>query len=455
MLCLEASQYTLHAVRSFVRRVGTMAALKVCLCIRCLVHAGSKASMLSAGSGYQADSDSNSDVPVEPHTAPASLSAPASPTRIDPSAGATHSKAADESSESDGQVGETGAAESEAKPSTPASLLGKIGNSVWGAVGALTGHPTESSEPAEDSKASAQPEDAEHLHSPSTAIQQAGAPEEEASSVPEPAAGKEADLPEVDSGYEAGEEGPVQAGPEVLSQPAPKGASHTEHRADGGSPHAVQPSTSSQQDTMGTDAVGTQPQHDADPLTDLTSESAAESGAGTLGMAGVQQGDSTGYSGFQEPLHVHTDPASSKRGISGVGNDQPGSASKRARGDSTVAKLINTFDSPKSGEGSPNCSAHVSQVCNGRGQMTALVMLVLLSTLKLEMCMSWRLCSLHLAATGCAYFGYKLANMNSTADQWVDELHSNQIRCSTPFVNTSLLLHCTQLRQVVPLMPTV
>lgn len=308
--------------------------------------------MLSARSGYQADSDSNSDVQVEPPTARPNLPAPASPTRTDASAGPTCFRAADESSESDGRVGET-EAESEAKPSPPPSLLGKIGNTVWGAVEAITGHSTESSEPAEDSKASAQTADTEHLHLPSTASQKADAPE--AGDVSAPAAGREADSTQVDSGYEAGEEGPVQAGPGGLSQPASEAALEAEARADGGSPPAVEPSTASQEDPVGTSAL---PGHEADSSTESASKSAADSAAesaGTPGMVGLQQGYPAGS---QEPLHVHTDPASSKRGISGVGNDQPGSASKRARGESTVAKLINAFDSPKSGRAFLHCSRY-------------------------------------------------------------------------------------------------
>lgn len=303
--------------------------------------------MLSAGSGYQADSDSNSDVPVDPQTAANNLSTP--PLPKDTFAGATHTRAADEPvSESDGRVAETGA-ESEEKPSTPSSMLGKIGNSVWGAVEAITGHSTEPTESVDDSKASAHTADADGLHAESspTASQKAGTPH--AGVLSEPAAAKEAELTQVDSGYEAGEEGPVQAGPEGPSQVAPERSPadfESEHNLDGfrASPPAVRTSTGPQLDAVGTSAMGLQPPHDVD-------SSAAEAG----GMAGSQHGYSAPTLGvFQEPLHVHMDPANSKRGISGIGSEQPGSASKRARGYSTAAKLTNTFDSPNSGR---NCGS--------------------------------------------------------------------------------------------------
>ena len=301
--------------------------------------------MLSAGSGYQADSDSNSDVPVDPQTALTNLSSPPSPTRTDAFAGATHTTAADEPSKSDNQVPET-AAELEQTPSTPSSMLGKIGDTVWGAVEAISGHPTESSESVDDSKASAQTADADgpHAELPPAASQTASTPH--ADSLSEPAAAKQAELTQVDSGYEAGEEGQVQAGLEGPSQAAPERSLtglESERSLNGfkASP-ATRTSTVPQPDAIGTSATGMQPpQHAAS-----YSESAAESG----GVAGSQDRYSAPTSGvFQEPLHVHTDPANSKRGINGVGSEQPGSASKRARGDSTVAKLINTFDSPNSG----------------------------------------------------------------------------------------------------------
>lgn len=314
--------------------------------------------MLSAGSGYQADSDSNSDVPVDPQTAPTNLSLLPSPTRMDTSAGVTRSRAADEPSESDGQVTKT-ALESEEKPSTPSSMLGKIGDTVWGAVEAITGHSTEPAGSVDDSKASAQTADTDDLHAESlpAASQKAGAPQ--AGNLSEPAAAKEAELTQVDSGYEAGEEGPVQAGPEGPSQAAlersPAGF-ESEHSLNGfrASPPAVKTSTVLQPDPVGTASMDLQPPHDADSYT----ESAAESG----GLTSSQHGNSAPASGpgvFQEPLHVHTDPVNSKRGISGVGSEQPGSASKRARGDSPVTKLINTFDSPNSGSMSGS-----SHACN-------------------------------------------------------------------------------------------
>ena len=301
--------------------------------------------MLSAGSGYQADSDSNSDVPVDPQTAANNLSTPPFPK--DTFAGATRTRAADEPvSESDGRVAETGG-ESEEKSSPPSSMLGKIGHTVWGAVEAITGHSAEPADSVDDSNASAKTADTDNLHAESSpaASQKTGTPH--AGGLSEPAAAKEAELTQVDSGYEAGEEGPVQAGPEGPSQAAlersPAGF-ESEHNINGfrASPPEVRTSTVPQQDAVGTGAMGIQAPCDAESYT----ESAAESG----GMAGSQHGYSAPASGvFQEPLHVHTDPANSKRGISGIGSEQPGSASKRARGDSTVAKLINSFDSPNSG----------------------------------------------------------------------------------------------------------
>ena len=299
--------------------------------------------MLSAGSGYQADSDSNSDVPVDPQTALTNLSSPPSPTRTDAFAGATHTTAADEPSKSDNQVPETGA-ESGQTPSTPSSMLGKIGDTVWGAVEAVTGHPTEPSESVDDSKASAQTADADSPHAGLPVSQTASTPH--ADSLSEPAAANEAELTQVDSGYEAGEEGQVQAGLEGPSQAAPERSPtglESERSLNGFKASlAVRTSTVPQPDAIGTSATGMQPpQHAAS-----YSESAAESG----GVAGSQDRYSAPTSGaFQEPLHVHTDPANSKRGINGIGSEQPGSASKRAKGDSTVAKLINTFDSPNSG----------------------------------------------------------------------------------------------------------
>ena len=290
--------------------------------------------MLSAGSGYQADSDSNSDVQVEPQRASLNLSSPPSPTRTD-APGVIHTRTAQDSGEDEVQAAE---ADTQETASTPTSMLGKIGNSVWGAVEAITGHPADSSESAADSKPAAQSTDIDqHLHgvvSPS-ANQQADAshkPTESTSAAP-----KEAELTQVDSGYEAGEEGPVQAGPEGLSQHAPGSAapnSDAEYRSNGfeSSPAAIRTSMAPQQDS-----VSVQPETGPDSI----SESAA--------TADAQQGYSPSAIASQQPLHVHTDPASSKRGISGVGDEQPVSASKRPRGDSSIARLINTFDSPKSG----------------------------------------------------------------------------------------------------------
>lgn len=289
--------------------------------------------MMSAGSGYQADSDSNSDMPVDPQAAPASLSTPPSPTHTDTAAGTLHTRGADEASESNGGVAET-EVESKEKPTTPSSMLGRIGDSVWGAVEAITGHTSEPS--GEDSKVSAQTADAEGVHAESSpaASQEAGT--SQLGSLSQPAAVKEAELTHADSGYEAGEEGPVQAAPAGPSPAAPDSSPlglESEHSLSGlgASPPAIKTSAESQQDPS---AVGMQQPQDVD--------SYAESGG--------QPGYSAPTSGVsQEALHVHTDPASSKRGISGLGSEQPGSASKRAKGDSTVAKLINTFDSPMSG----------------------------------------------------------------------------------------------------------
>ena len=321
------------------------------ICIPLL--AGSKASMLSAGSGYQADSDSNSDVPVDPQTALLNLSSPPSPTPKNTLDGATI--AADEPSKSDGRTAETGA-ESEQKPSTPSSMLGKIGDTVWGAVEAVAGHSADS---VHDSKAAAkEPEEDEgrlHAESSPAASQKASTPH--AGNLSEPAAAKEAELTQVDSGYEAGEEGPVQAGPEGLSQAAPERSptgleserSLNDFRA---SPPAVRTGTVPQPDALGSSTIEQPP-----PFPASRTESTAES----HGMGSSQDGYSAPTSGvFQEPLHEHMDPANSKRGISGIGIEQPGSASKRARGDSPVAKLINTFDSPKSGR---NCGSLQGAVC--------------------------------------------------------------------------------------------
>ncbi|KAL0018090.1 hypothetical protein WJX79_006558, partial [Trebouxia sp. C0005] len=66
-----------------------------------------------------------------------------------------------------------------------------------------------------------------------------------------------------------------------------------------------------------------------------------------------------------------TDAASSKRGISGVGDNQPGSASKRARGESAVSKLINTFDSPRSEPLSPSLGSRGSGTAAARTYFTS------------------------------------------------------------------------------------
>lgn len=295
--------------------------------------------MMSAGSGYQADSDSNSDVPVDPQTAPANPSTPPSPTRTD-TAAAIRTRGAEQPSEPEGRVSETGA-ESKEKPTAPSSMLGRIGDTVWGAVEAITGHTSEPS--GEDSKASAQTEDAEDFHAKSSPATSQSASTSQPGSLSQPAAVTEAELTHADSGYEAGEEGPVQAAPDGPFRAAPdRSASglESEHSLGGfgANPPAIETSTDSQQDPS---AVSMQQPHDVDSY----SESAAESG----GMAGTQPSYSAPTSGVSQDLHVHTDPASSKRGISGLGSEQPGSASKRAKGDSTVARLINTFDSPMSG----------------------------------------------------------------------------------------------------------
>ena len=312
------------------------------------MHSGSKASMLSAGSGYQADSDSNSDVQVEPPRASLNLSAPPSPTHTDTTPHATGTGAAADAAETRTEV-DHAENKSEAQPSTPTSLLGKLGSTVWGAVGAITGHPADSSGSAADSKASAHATDdsqqqghAGPLAGPPSNTQQTGA--HDSSSLPESAAVKEAELAPVDSGYEAGEEGPVQAGPEGVPHHAPGSsplASDTQHRMNGfeSSPTPIRTGSHSQQETP-----SFQPQASVDSL----GESAAQS-ATAPGAAGAEQGYSAVSPAAEEPLHAHTDLSSSKRSINRVGDEQPGSASKRPRGESSVARLINTFDSPKSG----------------------------------------------------------------------------------------------------------
>ena len=140
-----------------------------------------------------------------------------------------------------------------------------------------------------------------------------------------------AELTRLDSGYEAGEEGPVQAGPEGTAPHSPTSEQPSSATL---SPHSHYPSSS---------VAYSQPQVTQPPTQHADfSNSAAESAPQHDYAEGVEK-RSPG------PLHVSTDGSSSKRGISGVYDDQPGSASKRSKGESAVARLINTFDSPRSG----------------------------------------------------------------------------------------------------------
>ena len=304
----------------------------------------SKASMMSAGSGYQADSDSNSDVQLEPQTSSSGPQTfPGSQQAVD-SSGVPQHELADtapppESSAAEAEADKEAEAEheSEAKSGTSTSLLGKLGNTVWGAVEAITGHPTDSTA-AEKDKTTA--EDQQQLQAEPLAKASGQESHAKAGTAAEEEAAGEAQLTQADSGYEAGEEGPVQAGPEGTFQHSPDQEAEPDAMGIGSVPSGF--------GTSFTDAR-TQPSSHwtsyAEPQ--FASESGAESGA-----------QSEQFPSSQEPLHVQTDAASSKRG---AGDDQPGSASKRARGGSAVAGLINTFDSPRSG--TPPLSTEVASAC--------------------------------------------------------------------------------------------
>ena len=289
----------------------------------------SKASMMSAGSGYQADSDSNSDVQLEPQKS--SLDSQTSPQLAQASATIPEHESAASEPPPESAAAATEAdteAEPEAKSGTHTSMLGRLGDTVWGAVEAITGHSTDSTAAEKGNNGEAEDEQVQAEALPK-ASQQAGHAKTGASAGDE--AAQQPQLTGADSGYEAGEEGPVHAGPEGSLQHSP------DQEAEQSS---MSMATAPVGHSSGVTGRQTQP---SSSWTDhnepqLGSESAAESGA----QHGV-------FSPSQQPLHVQTDAASSKRGISGVGDNQPGSASKRARGDSAVSKLINTFDSPRSG----------------------------------------------------------------------------------------------------------
>lgn len=284
----------------------------------------SKASMMSAGSGYQADSDSNSDVQLEHQRS--SLESQTSPQLAQVSSTTSEHESAAAAPPPESATVATEAetdAEPEAKPVTHTSMLGKLGDTVWGAVEALTGHSTDSTaaEKGESEEAESRQLQTEALPK---ASQQAG--HAKTGTTAGDGAAQQPQLTKADSGYEAGEEGPVQAGPEGTLQHSQGAEQSTMSMAiapvdhsSGFTDRQTQPSSS----WMGYN----EPQ--------LGSESADEPGA----QHGV-------FSSSQQPLHVQTDAASSKRGISGVGDNQPGSASKRARGESAISKLIDTFDSP-------------------------------------------------------------------------------------------------------------
>lgn len=290
----------------------------------------SKASLMSAGSGYQADSDSNSDVQLEPQRS--SLDSQTSPQLTQVSSTTPEHESAASAPPPESAAAATEAetdAEPEAKSGAHTSILGKLGDTVLGAVEAITGHSTDSTaaQKGENGEAENQQLQAQALPK---ASQQAGHAKTGTAAGDE--AAQQSQLTKADSGYEAGEEGPVQAGPEGTSQHSPG--------------QEAEQSTMSMAAPVGHSSGFTDRQtQPSSSWTDynepqLGSESAAESGA----QHGV-------FLPSQQPLHVQTDAASSKRGISNVGDgdNQPGSASKRARGDSALSKLINTFDNPRSG----------------------------------------------------------------------------------------------------------
>ncbi|KAL0054820.1 hypothetical protein WJX82_002841 [Trebouxia sp. C0006] len=256
----------------------------------------SKTSMMSAGSGYQADSDSNSDVQLEPQRL--SLDSQTSPQLAQASSTTPEHESAASAPPPESTAAATDAeteAEPEAKSGTHTSILGKLGNTVWGAVEAITGHSTDSTAAEKSGNGEAEDQQLQAEALPK-ASQQAGDAETGTAAGDE--AAQQPQLTKADSGYEGGEEGPVQAGPEGNLQHSP----------------------------------GQQ---------------------GSMGMATAP-----------------TDAASSKRGISGVGDNQPGSASKRPKGDSAVSQLINTFDSPRSEPLSPSLGSRGSGTAAARTYFT-------------------------------------------------------------------------------------
>ena len=111
---------------------------------------GSKASMMSAGSGYQADSDENSDVQLEPQRSSldSPYSLPGHQSRDVSTAPVPESAAAEAADEREGEV----AAESDGVPSKPATLLGRLSNSMWGGSG-TTQHESDAAAPVSESAA--------------------------------------------------------------------------------------------------------------------------------------------------------------------------------------------------------------------------------------------------------------------------------------------------------------
>jgi len=286
--------------------------------------------LMSAGSGYQADSDSNSDVQLEPQRS--SLDSQTSPQLTQVSSTTPEHESAASAPPPESAAAATEAetdAEPEAKSGAHTSILGKLGDTVLGAVEAITGHSADSTAAQKGKNGEAENQQLQAQALPK-ASQQAGHAKTGTAAGDE--AAQQSQLTKADSGYEAGEEGPVQAGPEGTSQHSPG--------------QEAEQSTMSMAAPVGHSSGFTDRQtQPSSSWTDynepqLGSESAAESGA----QHGV-------FLPSQQPLHVQTDATSSKRGISNVGDgdNQPGSASKRARGDSALSKLINTFDNPRSG----------------------------------------------------------------------------------------------------------